>query len=139
MTYVTPTVFGPQMVIMYIFQSSFCSNSLQKPCCCWLAPLKLSWNVEATSASALRRTLMYLGVGFHWLPLIESRDETNGPDPDVKDCAVTPTVQFSLYSNSIKKTSTARTSEDLLALNYHIIYNRKILYKDATDEWWSEW
>ena len=33
-------------------------------CCCWLAPPALSWNAEATSASALRRTPVYLGVGF---------------------------------------------------------------------------
>ena len=33
-------------------------------CCCCLAPPALSWSAEATSASALRQTPVYLSVGF---------------------------------------------------------------------------
>ena len=48
-------------------------------CCCCLAPPAPSWSAEAASASALRLTPLYLGVGFPWLPLIESRDKPKCP------------------------------------------------------------
>ena len=72
-----------------------CGVELRSPkCCCWLAPPTLSCNVEGTSASSLRRTLVYLGVGFPWLPLIESRDEPNGPGESQGHYGRTPQISW---------------------------------------------
>ena len=63
-------------------------------CCCCLTSSPLSWTAEATSATALRRTLVYLGVGFSWLLLIEFRDEPNGPGKSQGHCRRTPQISW---------------------------------------------
>ena len=85
---------------VHIFQHHWgprVSGSLR--CCCWLAPPPLSWNVEATSASALRQTPVYLGVGFPWLSLIESRDEPNGQGEFQGHCGLTPQISRVVHSS----------------------------------------
>ena len=78
-------------------------------CCCCLALPAPSWSAETARASALRRTPVYLGVGFPWLPLIESRDEPKGPGESQGHCGRIPQISWVAHSSISSLPSKLRT------------------------------
>ena len=64
---------------------------------------------EATSSTALRQTPVYQGVGFPWLPLIESKEEPNGLGESQGHCERAPQISWAAHSSISLLPSQLRT------------------------------